>query len=439
MKRKLKNNKGITLIALVVTIVVLLILAGVSISMLTGENGIITRAEQSKLQTEIGKEKEEVNLAYTSAKSNKENFNDLVTDTEMNEELAKLNSTGTASGSGTLTVTFENGHKYTIDQGTGAIAGPETDEETKTTDGVTIPKGFYYVGGKKESGVVISDEPIDENKYKDKDIVGTNLIGNQYVWIPVDGILGEDNTTIEDVVNEDNTINKVLLGRYTINNTATGRLLDESTSTTYLEETPEEHAISGYQNTIAVDIEEFKKSVKENKGYYIARFEASEGENGKAESKYDKEVWRGLTQPVAAEKCINLYATIKSDLTNGYAWDTAIAFIQKYSGDTNYSGQKSLQSSLANTGKANNGSEFDVRCNIFDMAGNCWEYTTETSCKYKELDGGYPSVARGNHYYEPEHGYSPSYTIDRDAINNSNRITNTVIRSYGSFRSILYF
>ena len=49
----MKNKeKGITLIALVVTIVVLLILAGVSISMLTGENGIITQAQDAKLATE---------------------------------------------------------------------------------------------------------------------------------------------------------------------------------------------------------------------------------------------------------------------------------------------------------------------------------------------------------------------------------------------------
>lgn len=55
MKKKLENNGGITLIALVVTIVVLLILAGVSISMLAGENGIITQAQKSKEETEIGK------------------------------------------------------------------------------------------------------------------------------------------------------------------------------------------------------------------------------------------------------------------------------------------------------------------------------------------------------------------------------------------------
>ena len=46
------NEKGITLIALVITIIVLLILAGVSISMLTGDNGIITQAQRAKELTE---------------------------------------------------------------------------------------------------------------------------------------------------------------------------------------------------------------------------------------------------------------------------------------------------------------------------------------------------------------------------------------------------
>lgn len=59
----MKNNKGITLIALVITIIVLLILAGVAIAMLSGENGILTRASDSKIVNEIGALKDEVNMA----------------------------------------------------------------------------------------------------------------------------------------------------------------------------------------------------------------------------------------------------------------------------------------------------------------------------------------------------------------------------------------
>ena len=59
LKRVKKEVKGITLIALVVTIIVLLILAGISISMLTGQNGILNRAQEAKEKTEVAEEKEQ--------------------------------------------------------------------------------------------------------------------------------------------------------------------------------------------------------------------------------------------------------------------------------------------------------------------------------------------------------------------------------------------
>ncbi len=67
------NNKGITLIALVVTIIILLILAGVTISMLTGDNEILGQAMKAKTKTEIAEEKEKVELAVAQAFMNSEN------------------------------------------------------------------------------------------------------------------------------------------------------------------------------------------------------------------------------------------------------------------------------------------------------------------------------------------------------------------------------
>ena len=65
---KLKNMKGITLIALVITIVVLLILAGVTIAMLTGDNGILTKAQSSKNKNDEASVEEKIKLAVTAAK-----------------------------------------------------------------------------------------------------------------------------------------------------------------------------------------------------------------------------------------------------------------------------------------------------------------------------------------------------------------------------------
>lgn len=66
----LKNNKGITLIALVVTIIVLLILAGVSIAMLTGDNGILTQSKTAKEETIKGEIADKINLTLNAEYAN---------------------------------------------------------------------------------------------------------------------------------------------------------------------------------------------------------------------------------------------------------------------------------------------------------------------------------------------------------------------------------
>ena len=66
----MKNNKGITLIALVITIIVLLILAGVSIAMLTGKNGILTRANESQVATNDAEVIEKINMELSAQLAN---------------------------------------------------------------------------------------------------------------------------------------------------------------------------------------------------------------------------------------------------------------------------------------------------------------------------------------------------------------------------------
>ena len=77
----IKKNKGITLIALVITIIILLILAGVSIAMLTGNNGILIQAKLAKENTEVAKEQEEKDLdkinSYINEKTIKDNYTDI--------------------------------------------------------------------------------------------------------------------------------------------------------------------------------------------------------------------------------------------------------------------------------------------------------------------------------------------------------------------------
>lgn len=67
MNKKIRNERGITLIVLVITIIVLLILAGVTFNALSGENGIITRAKDAKQKVEETNVDEQINLAVLSA------------------------------------------------------------------------------------------------------------------------------------------------------------------------------------------------------------------------------------------------------------------------------------------------------------------------------------------------------------------------------------
>ena len=85
---KLNEKNGITLIALVITIIVLLILAGVSIAMLTGENGILTQAQNAKNQTEEAEIKERIKLAVNAARISDNGYEELGQN-NLQEELDK--------------------------------------------------------------------------------------------------------------------------------------------------------------------------------------------------------------------------------------------------------------------------------------------------------------------------------------------------------------
>ena len=123
IKNELKNARGITLIALVITIIVLLILAGVTIATLTGDNGILTRANEAKEYTEIGKEKEWINLSVSTIKANhlSKGENGTIGLTEFEKELKKYDSGVTVTGEKDLIITFSSGRTYTYNNEDGNI------------------------------------------------------------------------------------------------------------------------------------------------------------------------------------------------------------------------------------------------------------------------------------------------------------------------------
>ena len=106
MKENQKQTKGITLIALVITIIVLLILAGVSIAMLTGQNGILMQAQNAKKETEISEviEKAKIDIAGVQAENNGE-----LTEEQLNEIL-------TSSSYATKGTLSDNGESSILDK-----------------------------------------------------------------------------------------------------------------------------------------------------------------------------------------------------------------------------------------------------------------------------------------------------------------------------------
>ena len=277
-------------------------------------------------------------------------------------------------------------------------------------DGATIPKGFYHVEETKvKSGLVISSEEGDD--------LNNSKAGNQYVWIPVDGILGEERKTVQNAKD-----GEIILGRYVFDSNGKidtdnavipeaigGELKTSKDGFAYTEPST---GITAAQN-----ITEFIGSVRKYGGYYIARFEASEGQNGKAESKYNKPVWNFVVQSQASTACEHLYNGVNSDLVNSYAWDTAILFIQKY-GNKNYSNKTSVNTDYESI---NTGMSGDVQLNIYDMASNCEEWTTETTSA-----PGYPFVSRGGS------------SFSSNSVSYRNFIDMGVTGNQFGFRSILY-
>ena len=173
--KKLRRNTGITLIALVVTIVILLILAGVSISMLTGHNGILTQAQNTKEETEIASEKEAIQLTIINKESTDnskydigEELRDRTLSNGDNWKIVSVNETKEIYGTG---------WKY-VDKGTNLENYGETKYKwvinEETGDVVRLPyevtKLSYGDNLGVKDGLVLNVDPInmgDSNSWGD--------------------------------------------------------------------------------------------------------------------------------------------------------------------------------------------------------------------------------------------------------------------------------
>ena len=456
--KRILKERGITLIALVVTIVVLLILAGVTINAVFSDSGIIKKAQdtQNKMDQATQNDLDSIDglSNWIDSKTNGNTGGDDNTTVKISTLVGKSAVTKNTKAEDAY------GNKITIPKGFKVLAnGTSTESASYTYSGNNIPA--------VQDGIVIEDTQ-------------TETAGNQFVWVPVGTIKNKDGST-----------NTITLGRYSDFTATDGGYTPAQNAENYTQETTiitmgenknytiaklaiqneRENSIKidkaiqfegveenvkvmktapeitiqknykelttfrdgsksdGSENATARNLAEFISTSLANGGYYIARFEAS-GTESKIYSKYNQTVLTNITQPNAAQTARNMYGDTTdyaSDLVNSYAWDTAIIFIQTYSGKTDYASYNEGKTTKAFTATGKNNDKY---CNIFDMSGNASEWTTEYST-YSSGSNFHPCVSRGG-YYNTDHGGANLCTSYRSIFNTANSY------SYGSLRLLLY-
>ena len=444
-KKDLKNrSKGITLIALVITIIVLLILAGVSIAMLTGQNGILTQAQNASKKTDIGEEKEAIGLAYNGVRA--ENKGEAVTADKLQAELrgnGYTNATAVGNADGTITVTFETGNTYTIGTN-GEISGPTTGEITTPTGEITIDnaKDASMLEKEENSTVKVSDGTFtlpggfkvaeDSGATVEEGIVIVDANGNEFVWVPAEVSEMANMTSGTDANGNQNYQGKLY------NFTSTGA----TEKTSYGQDTTsyrEPDTVSNYDNnsgylkiikdiltdqtdkytdgntfkkTMQEDYNKMIKSISNYHGFYVGRYEMSKSSNNTAASvgnvtplvNDSDNMWYGLY--AYGKTYTNSANSVESSMIWGSQYDAMMRWMQSGEHGVDVTDDIGNNRNTSTTTKA---STTDVIKNIYDLYGCHYEWTLEASyTSYR--------VNRGGTY---DNSNSPSYRYD-DNSNYSN-------------------
>ena len=345
---------------MVVTIVVLLILAGISLNLVLGQNGIISRAQDARNQTVEGQ-------------VNTEKAVNALTD-EMEDLISENENSGNGGNSGGSQTTVEN---------------------------VVIPEGYYYVGGTKAKGIVISDNVADKELDKGKENVRRDLSGNQWVWVPV-----ETPSSLYTTVDAGQALNGstgVKTTKYTNSEIISGvtrglpgngynREPDILTDyDTWFYDTVGFSSSANMAETMKSDYEEMIASLEMYKGFYIGRYELTA--NGEKTGATQADIsWYDHYKNC---KTLAVGSKVKTRMIWGLQWDATCNWLAS-SGfsitDSSTWGNYSDNTADGHGSEQNTGfSENWKANNIYDFAGNCEEFT-------QEAIGSDSRVLRGGSY-----------------------------------------
>ena len=407
VKNIAKKQAGITLIALVITIIVLLILAGVSIATLTGNNGILTQANTAKENNNSATAKEKVQLEAAGSFDNTGAFNKEIFKNNLKNNLKLEDSDIIENADGTITVKID-GYEVKVDGTTGKVGEPSKGNETpppsasiqpgtvvsKTeknnysdgTNTATVPKGFTVSGIKSEqtiaNGLVIYDIPEAEISSVDWSTAATKY--NQFVWIPVASAEKYQRDFTYPSYYDDDMDTTPKNSTFT----DTGYLptdIKPTTDDATNNETAERTAVLKYN------------------GFYIARYEAGK-DGSNVVSKQNATVYTDETQTSFKTIVKTMYGDssqyVKSAMCSGIQWDMVMKFVDgKTDGNGNTYNVRAYSSTRHTGSKTEAGKNTaDKVQNIYDLEGNCFEYAAEKN------NTSSPFVGRGGFYYNDSSG-----------------------------------
>ena len=439
MKQKLQNTqRGITLVALIITIIVLLILAIVSIRLVMND-GIIGRAERGTQAYKESEIQEQIKLAYSEWQMGQ--YSGVTEDapTFVKNKLNSIYGAGTVTNvtaeNGILTVELANGKTYTYNVATGVASKVKTVAEyPEATPGTATTENSKFVADGK-TAVIPAGYTVSSNTNEQS--IDTGLVitkgGNEWVWIPVSSsdlaamygwtMSGTGTNGIEAVITKYKTTGTQSRGNPGTTDYREPDVLNSGSydkNATNLSNAGLGANIEDAATKLRDDYKAMIDSVKKNGGFYVGRYELSSAGTKKNQASLTNTNWYNLYKA-----CKDIDSTgVVTTMIFGCQWDQVCKFIttaKDANGDTisltdsrkygNYS--NSVAPANTNSGsKRNTGSNEAWKTNnIYDLAGNCWEWTQEAySTSIRAYRGGSCYGIGGNLPVTNRGSGTPTYT-----------------------------